>query len=99
MRLEVFWLNLKLRTGFFCSFDRAHLLGRILVRSLKTIFLCVLLGGAFALQAENFELVDGRTVSGELLATSANDLGVQIKTGEGTYEKFTWAEFEQSTLK
>lgn len=69
------------------------------MRSLKTIFLCVLICSALALQAETFELVDGRTVSGEILPSSANDLGVQIKTGEGTYEKFTWAEFAQSTLK
>ena len=69
------------------------------MRSLKTIFLCVLICSALALRAETFELVDGRTISGELLASSANDLGVQIKTGEGTYEKFTWAEFAQSALK
>jgi hypothetical protein len=69
------------------------------VRSLKTIILCVLVCSALTLQGETFELVDGRTVSGELLAASANDLGVQIKTGEGTYEKFTWAEFAQSALK
>lgn len=69
------------------------------MRSLKTIFLCILICSAVGLRAETFELVDGRTVSGELLPSSANDLGVQIKTGEGVYEKFTWAEFAQNTLK
>lgn len=69
------------------------------MRSLKTIFLCVLVCSALTLQGETFEMVDGRTISGELLAASANDLGAQIKTGEGTYERFTWAEFAQSALK
>jgi hypothetical protein len=50
-------------------------------------------------QAATFELADGRTVNGELLISSANDLGVQIKTGEGAYEKLTWGEFSQTALK
>lgn len=69
------------------------------MRSLKIIFLCLFVCSAVALRAETFELADGRTITGELLASSANDLGVQIKTGEGAYERFTWAEFTQNTLK
>ena len=32
---------------------------------------------------ENFTLNNGETVTGEVLASAANDAGVQIKIGEG----------------
>lgn len=69
------------------------------MRSLKIIILAVLTGFALLAQGDTFELVDGRSVSGELLMSSANDTEIRIKTGEGTYEKITWAEFSQSALK
>ena len=34
-----------------------------------------------------------------MLATTANDQGVQIKVGEGEYQKVPWASFSQEDLK
>jgi hypothetical protein len=85
--------------GNFSSFDQNHLLGKHLVRSFKFIGLCLLTLWTFALSADTFQLNDGRTITGELLPSSANDAGVQIKTGDGTYDRFSWSEFSQSALK
>ena len=57
---------------------------------------------AFGLQcvsADTFKLTTGETVNGEVLAASANDQGVQIKIGEGQYQKVPWASFSQDDLK
>jgi len=50
-------------------------------------------------RAESFKLSNGDTITGELLAGSANDQGVQIKVGEGNYERVPWANFSQEDLK
>jgi hypothetical protein len=52
-----------------------------------------------AVYAETFKLANGETVTGELLVGSANDLGVQIKVGEGKYERVAWGSFSQEDLK
>jgi hypothetical protein len=52
-----------------------------------------------AAYAETFKLANGDTLTGEILAGSANDVGVQIKVGEGKYEKVPWANFSQEDLK
>ena len=57
---------------------------------------CGLLAAA---RAETFQLTTGKTVTGELLTTSANDTGVQIKIGDGDYERVPWASFAQDDLK
>jgi hypothetical protein len=49
--------------------------------------------------ADTFTLANGETISGELLSSSANDAGVQIRTGEGKYEKVAWDRFSQDDLK
>jgi hypothetical protein len=49
--------------------------------------------------ADTFKLTTGETVNGEVLAASANDQGVQIKIGEGLYQKVPWASFSQDDLK
>ena len=49
--------------------------------------------------AATFKLTDGKVVTGELLDASANDSGVQIKLGEGQYERVPWASFTQEDLK
>ena len=54
---------------------------------------------ALALRAETFQLNNGRTITGEILVSSANDAGVQVKTGEGVYERVSWSEFSQDALK
>ena len=60
----------------------------------------VLLGllGAMA-RGENFKLNNGETLTGELLASSANDAGVQVKVGEGEYKRVPWASFSQEDLR
>jgi hypothetical protein len=49
--------------------------------------------------AESFRLVNGETITGEALLTSANDAGIQIKVGDGKYERVPWANFSQEDLK
>src|SRR5438477_296173 len=41
----------------------------------------------------------GETLNGEVLSTSATDAGVQVKVGEGKYEKVPWTSFSQEDLK
>jgi hypothetical protein len=54
---------------------------------------------AAAAYAEEFKLANGETLAGELLAGSATDAGVQIKLGDGKYERVPWANFSQEDLK
>lgn len=49
--------------------------------------------------AETFKLATGETLTGEMLLSSANDTGVQIKVGEGDYTRVSWASFTQEDLK
>jgi hypothetical protein len=49
--------------------------------------------------ADTFTLANGQTMTGELLMGSENDAGVQIKVGEGKYERVPWANFSQEDLK
>ncbi len=46
-----------------------------------------------------FRLNNGETLNGEVLPTSANDQGVQVKVGEGQYQRVPWASFSQEDLK
>jgi hypothetical protein len=64
---------------------------------IAALLVCGLL--AVAAYAETFKLANGDTLTGEILAGSANDVGVQIKVGEGKYEKVPWANFSQEDLK
>jgi len=68
------------------------------VRKLFVIaaILGVLIG---SVRAETFTLTDGKELTGELLASSATDIGVKIKTGENEYETVSWASLSQDTLK
>ncbi len=50
-------------------------------------------------RADNFKLTTGRELTGEVLPSSANDAGVQVKVGEGDYERIPWASFSQEDLK
>lgn len=50
-------------------------------------------------EAESFKLTNGETVNGEVLPTSANDQGVQVKIGEGQYQRVPWANFSQDDLR
>lgn len=71
-----------------------------MVRSLYVVVIALVLGPlASALHAEAFKLASGETLNGEILPTTANDQGVQIKVGEGEYQKVAWASFSQEDLK
>ena len=50
-------------------------------------------------RADTFNLANGETLTGEVLAGSANDMGVQIRVGEGEYKRVPWANFSQEDLK
>ncbi|MGH7972587.1 MAG: hypothetical protein ACREIC_28060, partial [Limisphaerales bacterium] len=49
--------------------------------------------------ADAYKLNSGETLNGEVLPTSANDQGVQVKFGEGQYQRVPWANFSQEDLK
>ena len=66
---------------------------------LTNLFAGLFILAALALPAETIQLNNGRSISGEILVSSANDAGVQVKTGEGVYERVSWSEFSQATLK
>jgi hypothetical protein len=50
-------------------------------------------------QADSFKLTNGQTLTGEVLPTTANDQGVQIKIAEGDYQRVPWASFSQEDLR
>ena len=50
-------------------------------------------------RAETYQLTTGTTITGEMLPTSANDAGVQVKVGDGKYERVPWGNFSQEDLK
>lgn len=52
-----------------------------------------------AARADTYKLTNGQELSGEILPTSASDAGVQVKTGEGTFEQVPWASFSQEDLQ
>jgi hypothetical protein len=60
-----------------------------------------LIGGLLAgpAYADTFTLANGETITGEVLMGSENDAGIQIKLGEGKYERVPWASFSQEELK
>src|SRR5262245_36565570 len=64
---------------------------------LIAIIFGVLLAGSAG--ADTYTLANGENITGELLISSANDAGVQIRTGEGKYEKVAWDRFSQEDLK
>jgi hypothetical protein len=63
--------------------------------------LCLILFGLFSVLArgETFTLSNGETLTGEVLTNSANDLGVQVKVGEGEYKRIPWSNFLQEDLR
>jgi hypothetical protein len=46
-----------------------------------------------------FKLTNGQTLIGEPLMATANDQGLQIKVGEGQFQKVSWSSFSQEDLK
>lgn len=66
-------------------------------RFILGLLACLLLGWSAA--AEEYKLNNGETLAGEALPASANDQGVQVKLGEGQYQRVPWANFSQESLK
>lgn len=72
---------------------------RIVSRILSLIVLLVCALAVTSGEGETFKLANGQELTGEMLPTSANDNGVQIKVGEGQYQRVAWADFSQEDLK
>lgn len=64
---------------------------------LFSLTVCGLIAGIA--RGETYKLANGQELVGEMLVTSANDLGVQIKVGEGNYQKVSWSDFSQDEIK
>ena len=69
-----------------------------MVRSFYLVVLTCLMA-VFEIQADTFKLTNGQSVTGEVLPTTANDQGVQIKVGEGDYQRVPWNNFSQDDLR
>lgn len=50
-------------------------------------------------RADTFQLNEGRTLTGEIVAGSANDAGLQFRLADGSYERVAWTSFSQVDLK
>jgi hypothetical protein len=75
-------------------------MGNSAVRSFcLSIALLALVVFAGSVRADTYQLTSGETLNGEVLATSANDAGVQVKVGEGEYKKVPWDSFSQEDLR
>ena len=61
------------------------------------LLICALL--ADLARADTYKLTNGSYLSGEMLPTTASDAGVQVKTGEGTFQQVPWTSFSQEDLK
>jgi hypothetical protein len=75
-------------------------MGNSVVRSF-CLLVALIAGVSFAgsVRADTYQLTTGETLNGEVLATSANDAGVQVKVGEGEYKKVPWDSFSQEDLR
>lgn len=71
------------------------------MRKIRFICLWLLLCGWFvgATWADTFQLAEGRTLTGDIVAGSANDAGLQFRLADGSYERVAWTSFSQEDLK
>jgi hypothetical protein len=72
---------------------------KAMVRSLCLVVTVLFLGVLVPVRADTFKLNNGETLNGEVLPTTANDQGVQIKIGEGDYQRVPWTSFSQEVLR
>ena len=71
-----------------------------MVRSLLVVVATMFLGVMTEqLRADTFKLSNGQSLTGEVLPTTANDQSVQIKVGEGDYQRVPWTNFSQEELR
>jgi hypothetical protein len=70
------------------------------VRRFYLVLLLLLSGllGAVS-RAETYKLITGDSVVGEIMPSTANDIGLQVKVGEGEFQKVPWGNFGQDDLK
>ncbi len=68
------------------------------MRKITFICLTVLLCG-LGVHAETFQLLDGKTVTGEVLLGSATDNGLQFRIDDNQHELVPWSNFTQDDLK
>jgi len=61
------------------------------------LLVCGLVAGIA--RGETYKLADGQELVGEVLPSSANDAGVQVKVGEAEYKQVAWGNFSQEDLK
>jgi hypothetical protein len=86
--------------AFFLPLLMTICYGNSVVRSfclLVALLVFVIFAGS--LRADTYQLTTGETLNGEVLPTSANDSGVQVKVGEGEYKKVPWDAFSQEDLR
>lgn len=71
------------------------------MRKFQFICLWLLLCGWFVgtTRADTFQLAEGRTLTGDIVAGSANDAGLQFRLADGSYERVAWTSFSQEDLK
>ncbi len=69
------------------------------MRKVHFLLLIVFLGCVFGAAGAEFKLTTGETLTGEAVLPTANDLGIQVKVGEGQYQKVPWGSFSQEDLK
>jgi len=60
------------------------------------LWLCVWLAGV--VRAETFQLLDGSTVTGEIVFPATDD-GLNFKIAQGKYQRIPWTNFTQSALQ
>jgi hypothetical protein len=65
------------------------------------LLLGLVAGGLLAAgaSADTFKLVNGETITGEVLQTTADEQGVRIKVSDADYTTVKWANFSQDDLK
>src|SRR5262245_33105338 len=86
-------------SALFSSFAALALLCESPLVLRFSLIIGLILGSlANALSAETYQLANGETLTGELLLSGANDQGIQIKVGEGNYQRVPWTNFTQGDL-
>lgn len=75
------------------------MLCQCIVRKIQFLAVVLVWGWLTGACAAEFRLTSGETLTGEAVLPTANDQGMQIKIGEGQYQKVPWGNFSQEDLK
>jgi hypothetical protein len=84
----------------FSSVGRALLLPKQSVHKIYSILVTLLFVAVSALESrgESFQLADGTAITGEVVLPGT-DAGLNIRLGEGKYQRVAWPQFSQATLQ